>query len=137
MVSRAIPFDNALSRAALYPRIENGNLTDAAAYKKERAAVQLFTESDNIERGRTKRREALPLFVHHRPRKRGNAPGVATPICLASEAALQGSERVEFVPRLKRVSHPEIHLHEIVSGLVDDTIIGFAKYADVRCEPVF
>ena len=76
MVSRAIPFDNALSRAALYRCIENGNLADAVAYKKDRAAVQLFTESDNIERGRTKRREALPLFAHHRPRKRGSAPRV-------------------------------------------------------------
>jgi hypothetical protein len=38
---------------------------------------------------------------------------------------------------LKRVAHAEIHLHEIVSGAVDDIIIGFAKYAHVRGEPVF
>lgn len=39
--------------------------------------------------------------------------------------------------RLERVANAPIYLHEIVSGAVDEVIIGFAKYADVRCKPVF
>jgi len=58
-----------------------------------------------------------------------SAQGVSTPS--ASQA------RQRCTGRLKRVPHPEIHLHEIVSGLVDDAVIGFAKDADMRCEPVF
>ena len=69
----------------------------------------------------------LLMLTHVRPRE-GSAPQVATLFRLAGEDAFQ---------ELKRVPHPEIHLHEIVPRLVDDTVIGFAKYADVRCEPVF
>jgi hypothetical protein len=38
---------------------------------------------------------------------------------------------------LERVAQAPIYLHEIVPGAVDEVVIGFAEYAEVRCEPVF
>gem|GEM_PF-6309449 len=66
----------------------------------------------------------------YRPRKRGSAPGWRL---LSGSQARQRSRGAQ----LEGVAHAEIYLHEIVSGAVDEVVIGFAKDPDVRCKTVF